>query len=186
MSPGLPSTPGWNFPWPGRYRDGMDSRLRSIYLQDHLAAATGISELAKRAAGSNRHGELGELLARLAREIDEDHHALLDVMGELGVRPDPVKRSFAWTAEKVGRLKPNGRLLGYSPLSRVTELEGLHLGISHKLSLWQVLEATSAAEIASADPGELIARARSQLADLEPHRIAAAREAFAGEPAPSG
>ena len=164
----------------------MDSKLRAIYLQDHLAAATAFGELAKRVAGSNREGALGELLERLAREIAEDHEALLDVMKELGVRPDPVKRSFAWTAEKLGRLKPNGRLLSYSPLSRAIELEGLHLGISHSLSLWQALEATSRSEIGVADPGELAARARRQLDELEPHRIAAAREAFAAEPVASG
>lgn len=162
----------------------MDSKLRAIYLQDHLAAATAFGELSKRAAGSNREGPLGALLGRLAEEIAEDHKALLDVMSELGIRPDPVKRSFAWTAEKLGRLKPNGRLLSYSPLSRVIELEGLHLGISHNLSLWQVLEATSAAEISDCDPGELSARARRQLDELEPHRIAAAREAWPAPAAP--
>ena len=78
-----------------------------------------------------------------------------------------------------------GRLLGYSPLSRVIELEGLHVGISGKLSLWQSLEATSAGEMRVADLGELSARAQRQLAELEPYRIAAAREAFAGVEAPS-
>ena len=158
----------------------MDSKLRAIYLQDHLAAATGVGELAKRAAGSNRGSDLGELLERLSGEVAEDHAALREVMGELGVRPDPVKRSVVWTAEKLGRLKPNGRLFSYSPLSRVVELEALHAGISHTMSLWQVLEATSGAEISAADPGELSDRARRQLSELEPHRIAAAREAFAG------
>jgi len=42
-----------------------------------------------------------------------------------------------------------------------------------------LLEATSGAEISAADPGELSDRARRQLSELEPHRIAAAREAFA-------
>jgi hypothetical protein len=158
-------------------------KLRAIYLRDHLAAATAGHELAKRTAASNRGSDLGALLERLEGEIGEDRQALLEVMGELGVGGDPVKSSLAWTAEKVGRLKPNGRLLGYSPLSRVIELEGLHIGISGKLSLWQALEATSSAEVSVADFAELIARAQRQLADLEPHRIAAAREAFAGEAA---
>ena len=164
----------------------MSTNLRAIYLQDHLAGATAGHELAKRAAASNSDTELGEFLRRLEREIAEDFQSLLDVMDELGVRPDPIKRSLAWGAEKVGRLKPNGRLLGYSPLSRVVELEGLHVGISGKLSLWQLLETTSGAEISSADLGELIARAQRQLGGLEPHRMAAAQEAFATWPAAGG
>lgn len=163
----------------------MDNRLRGIYLQDHLAGSTAGQELAKRAAGSNAGGELGEFLSRLAQEIAEDREALVAVMDELGVRGDRLKSSMAWGAEKVGRLKPNGRLLSYSPLSRVVELEGLHIGISGKLSLWQTLEATSAGEISSVDLGELIARAQRQLAGLEPHRIAAATEAFGAAPAPA-
>jgi hypothetical protein len=160
------------------YRAGMDSKLRAIYLQDHLAGATAGNELAKRAASSNPDGELGALLARLADELDEDRRALLDVMGELEVSPDPLKRTLAWTAEKFGRLKPNGRLLSYSPLSRVVELEGIHIAITHNLVLWQTLGATSGAEISSAEPDLLGERARRQLAELEPHRIDAAREAF--------
>ena len=38
-----------------------------------------------------------------------------------------------------GRLKPNGQLTGYSPLSRLVELEGLSLGITGKLGLWRAL-----------------------------------------------
>ena len=39
----------------------------------------------------------------------------------------------------MGRLKPNGQLTGYSPLSRVVELEGLALGMTGKLALWKAL-----------------------------------------------
>lgn len=158
----------------------MGSDLRAIYLQDHWAGSTVGSELAKRAASSNKGTELGDFLARLSGELDTDRQALQAVMDELGVSADRLKSSVAWGAEKVGRLKPNGRLLSYSPLSRLVELEGLHVGISGKLSLWQNLQATSAAEIAAVDLGDLIARAQAQLAELEPHRKAAAAQAFAG------
>lgn len=163
------------------YRACVDNRLRAIYLQDHLAGATAGTELAKRAAGSNAGGELGSFLDRLAGEIAEDRETLLAVMEELDVSVDRLKSSVAWSAEKLGRLKPNGRLLSYSPLSRLVELEGLHIGISGKLSLWQVLEATSAGEVESVDLREQVARTQRQLADLEPFRVAAAGEAFAGE-----
>jgi hypothetical protein len=161
----------------------MNEKLRGIYLNDHLAGATGGHELARRAAGSNEGTELGDFLARLAVEIGEDRETLQEVMSALGVGVDHLKRSLGWTAEKFGRLKPNGQVLGYSPLSRLVELEGLHVGISGKLSLWQVLAATSAAELGAFDLDELVARAQRQLAGLEPFRIAAAREAFEA-PAP--
>ena len=64
-------------------------------------------------------------------------------MDRLGVRKDPLKPAAAWMAEKLGRLKLNGQLSGYSPLSRVVELEGLHIGITGKLELWKALELTA-------------------------------------------
>jgi len=156
----------------------MNEKLRAIYLNDHLAGATAGTELARRAAGSNEGTELGSFLGGLAGEIDEDRKALEEVMDRLGVRADPLKRTFAWGAEKLGRLKPNGQLLGYSPLSRLVELEGLHIGVAGKLSLWQVLRATSSAELDGVDLDRLVARAERQLAALEPFRLGAAREAF--------
>lgn len=165
------------------YGAGMNEKLRAIYLNDHLAGATAGSELAARVAGSNPDGELGEFLSRLVDEIDEDRQSLEDVMSRLGVGVDHVKRGVAWGAEKLGRLKPNGQLRGYSPLSRLVELEGLHVGISGKLSLWQVLAATSATELEGVDIDELIARAQRQLAGLEPFRIIAAAEAFEADAA---
>ena len=156
----------------------MTRNLRAIYLNDHLAGATAGTELAKRAHASNQGSDLGEFLEGLAAEIEEDRNSLLEIMSGLGVGTDPVKPRVAWAAEKLGRLKPNGQLRGYSPLSRQLELEGLHVGISGKLSLWQSLAATSAAELPGIDLARLIARAERQLATLEPFRIAAARDAF--------
>jgi hypothetical protein len=161
----------------------MSHKLRGIYLNDHFAGSVAGHELARRAAGSNEGTDLGTFLERLATEIGEDREALADVMERLGVHADPVKRTLAWGAEKVGRLKPNGRLLGYSPLSRLVELEGLRVGISGKLSLWEALDATPTPELAELDFAELAGRARRQLAELEPFRLAAAREAFAADSA---
>ena len=50
---------------------------------------------------------------------------------------------MGWTGEKLGRLKLNGQLLGYSPLSRLIELEGLMLGIAGKLAMWIALSSRS-------------------------------------------
>lgn len=157
---------------------GIDEqKLLSIYLNDHLAGATAGVELARRAAASNRGTPLGDFLAGLAAEIGEDREALCELMSHLGVRRDRVKVAGGWVGEKLGRLKLNGQLTGYSPLSRLIELEGLHIGITGKLELWRMLRGTGRAP-GPVDLEELIGRADAQRRALAPHRKQAARIAF--------
>lgn len=154
--------------------------LLATYLNDHLAGATVGRELARRAASSNRGSDLGGFLEELAAEIDSDRDALIEVMGALEVGTDRLKVLGGWAAEKIGRLKPNGRLLGYSPLSRLIELEGLLLGVRGKLALWLALKEIQGEHPAllEVDLMELAARAESQIGGLEPYRLSAAREAL--------
>jgi hypothetical protein len=49
------------------------------------------------------------------------------------------KAVLAMAAERVGRLKPNGRLLRPSPLSALLEVEILRGAVMGKLSGWQTL-----------------------------------------------
>lgn len=151
----------------------------SIYLNDHLAGATLGLELAKRSRASNRGTPLGDFLDRLAREIAEDRETLKSLMAELGIRSDPVKTYGAWAAEKVGRLKLNGQLRGYSPLSRLVELEGLKAGINGKRSMWGALERVLGTASPGFDFAELASRADRQEAEVEEHRLAAAEVALA-------
>ena len=159
----------------------MADRLLAIYLQDHYAGATAGAELARRARASNEGTPLGEFLGRLSEDVAEDREALKEIMDERGVRADPVKNALGWGAEKLGRLKPNGQITGYSPLSRIVELEGLHVGISGKLSLWQNLRTVFGVEVAGHDIDALVARAQAQLDALAEHRAEAARVAFEDE-----
>jgi len=147
----------------------------SIYLNDHLAAAVGAVQLARRAARQNRGSEYGEVLERLAAEIDEDRHALQDLMKQLGVRGDPVKLLASVAGEKLGRFKLNGELTRYSPLSRLKELELLSLGVEGKLALWRALRANVDADV---DFDPLIQRATAQRRRLERLRVKAAAEAL--------
>lgn len=160
----------------------MNHRLLSIYLNDHLAGATSGRELAGRAAGNNRGSEYGAFLSDLAREIDEDRVTLLALMRDLSVGIDHAKVIGGWLVEKAGRLKLNGSLLSYSPLSRVVELEALALGVTGKRSLWVALDELSTAELVLSDAGlpELIARADRQLAGLEEQRRRAVVAALSG------
>ena len=154
--------------------------LLPIYLNDHLAGATAGRELARRTAASNRGTSYGAFLERLAQEVDEDRRALLELMRALDVGVDRVKVIAAWTLEKPGRLKLNGRLRGYSPLSRLLELEVLALAVRGKLALWIALQRFAEHEprLAAADLAGLIERAQRQLAGLEEHRLQAVPDAL--------
>ena len=156
----------------------MTRNRLAIYLNDHLAGATGGLELARRTAGANAGTEFGETLEQLAKEIAEDREALRRVMDELEIGQDRVKVAGGWAAEKFGRLKLNGQLTGYSPLSRLIELEGLHVGITGKLELWRMLNTTVGPRLRRVDLEELIKRAESQRRRLTPLRKAAAEQAF--------
>src|SRR5437660_983467 len=52
--------------------------LLGIYLNDHLAGATGGVELARRSAAAHQGGEAGAALGRLASDVAMDRAALLD------------------------------------------------------------------------------------------------------------
>ncbi|MFC4857682.1 hypothetical protein [Actinophytocola glycyrrhizae] len=157
--------------------------LLGIYLNDHLAGATGGAALATRLARAERGGPLGETLARLAGEIDEDRTALIDMMAALGVPIRRYKTLAALAAERVARLKPNGRLVTRSPLSRVVELEAMRLGVEGKGAAWRTLRvrAETDARLDVARLDALISRARSQIDELERLRVRAVAEAFGGE-----
>ena len=144
-----------------------------IYLNDHLAGATGGMELARRMAGSHDDPAQRMTLQRLAAEITEDRRALLDLMAALGLPVRHYKLSAAWAAEKAARLKLNGRLLSRSPLSSLEELEMLRLGVEGKAAGWRTLRA-----LADTDSrldrdrlDELMARARQQADLLEELRV---------------
>ena len=163
----------------------MDDRLLGIYLNDHLAGSTAGLELAKRCAGRNRGSELGEKLERIVREIEQDRGSLRLVMKRLGATENVAKTSLAWVVERTGRLKLNGRLLSYSPLSLVEELEALRLGVEGKLALWLTLKETRGADprLEGVDLDELARRAEQQSGDLEAMRLKAAVAAFEIAPA---
>jgi hypothetical protein len=150
----------------------VTTRYVPIYLNDHLAGATLGVELARRALKENDEGELGDFLRWLVAQLVEDRAALVSILRGHG-RQSLAKVAGGWAAEKIGRLKTNGHLTTYSPLSRLVELEGLRAGIEAKLSLWRAVEAAGVADVE-----RLIARAEEQRDRLEPHRLAAAQTAL--------
>jgi hypothetical protein len=151
--------------------------LLAIYLNDHLAGSSGGVELARRLRSSNAEDpEMGDPLTQICKEIEDDRGSLVELMEALGIRRQHLKPTLAWVGEKAGRLKLNGRLRGYSPLSRLLELELLQLGVTGKLRMWTALRDNLGERAGGQDLAELEARAsrqRDRLAEL--HRSAASR-----------
>jgi hypothetical protein len=152
--------------------------LLAIYLDDHRTGSSFGLELARRALRENRGTGLGAMLERLVTEIEEDRRTLEDVMDAVGAPRSRLKAGLAVAAERAGRLKLNGRLLGYSPLSRLLELEALSLGITGKRALWRALRLVDDPRLREFDFAALEARADDQLARLQASRLEAARVAF--------
>lgn len=151
------------------------------YLQDHRAGAEMGSDLAHRLADENLDTPYEDFLVGLAREIDQDVVTLEHIMERYAVSKSMLKTAGAKVGEKLARLKPNEQLSGYSPLSRVLELEGLRSGVQGKLGLWDSLAQVAPFDdrLDEREMADLQRRAERQLQRLREHHAMAAREAFA-------
>jgi hypothetical protein len=151
-----------------------------IYLNDQLALGILWRELARRSQRNNSGTAVGEALARVSTGIAEDVETFQQIMHRLGIGINPIKIGVAVAAERLGRLKPNGRMSGYSPLSQFLELDVLAMGIDGKKLLWTTLRdlAGLGSRLPDIDFDYLIERAEQQRADLEPFRARAGTNAF--------
>lgn len=160
----------------------MSRTLLGIYLNDHLAGAMAGVELVRRLAKAEGEWAGNGKLDRLADEVTADRDALMEIMAALD---EPVRWLgvwAAWGAEKLGRLKLNGRVVARSPLSRVLELEAMRVAVEGKLAAWRCLRMRAAQDprLDTARLDELIAGGRSQVARLERLRLRAVTELFGG------
>jgi len=123
----------------------VDRQLLRIYLSDHVAGAAGALSRAQRMARAYRETPLGPPLDRFAGELADERTLLLETADGLGLSLSRWKSLASATAERVGRLKPNGRLAAASPLSALLELEVLSGGVSAKRGIWASLGTWSGA-----------------------------------------
>jgi len=147
-------------------------QLLTIYMNDQLAAGVLWREVARRSQRSNRGTPTGDALQRVATAIAEDVVTFEQIMDRLGLRRSRIKPALAVAAERVGRLKLNGRLTSYSPLSRFAELDFLAIGIEGKKQLWENLRdcAELATRLPDVDFDRLVERAQRQRDEIEPFR----------------
>ena len=151
-----------------------------VYLNDHLAGSAAGLELAEKLRDNNQGTELGNVMAGLHHDIEQDRSALEELMGQLEVARHPVKEAAGWVLERLSRLRLNPALTGSTELTRLMETEALSLGIEGKQAMWLALKEAAATNprLAGTDYDRLIERARSQRRALEPHRLAAAVASF--------
>ena len=149
-------------------RNRVANRWLGIYLRDHYAASAGGVALARRALGPHHP---------VAAQIAQDRATLEDVMRQLGVEPSQMKVRLVQVAERLGRLKPNGRLFGRSPLTPVVELEVLVAGIRAKEALWTAL-LRAEQDLPRVDLEALAESARAQARAVDEQRLSAGTEAF--------
>ncbi|MFL5899165.1 MAG: hypothetical protein ACJ76D_12040 [Solirubrobacterales bacterium] len=159
--------------------DADANRFLAVYLNDHLAGATLGVELARRLRSSNQgDAEMGQPIAQICAEVEADRETLVALMERLEVGRDQVKPVLAKVAERLGRLKLNGQIFGYSPLSRVLELEVLSGLVGAKMQLWNALEQSFGDSLEGFDFHDLAARADNQGQRLEDLHLAAAQRAL--------
>ena len=156
------------------------NELLGVYLNDHLAGSAAGIELAEKLRDNNQGTELGNTMAALHRDIEQDRATLEELMARLEVERHPVKEAAGWAQEKLSRLRLNPALTGAAELTRLLETEALSLGIEGKLAMWLALKEAAAVNprLDGTDFDRLIERARGQRRTLEPHRVAAGQRAF--------
>src|SRR5215203_3164099 len=107
----------------------MNKDLLGIYLSDHLAGATAGCRRMRRLADAERQATDGEMLQRIADEIDQDRTTLLSIVEAEGIEPRWYKTAMAKVGEAVGVVKSNGTLFHRSPLTSLVELEAMRMGV---------------------------------------------------------
>lgn len=156
----------------------MPDKQLSTYLNDHIGGSKFGIDLAMRIAKSHEGTQTGLTFSYIAREIQQDRETLRALMFELGIHRTVVKRVVAAVAEEAVRLKPNGEIIGHSPLSSLIDMETLSVGVEGKRLLWKALQAASV-NVEDIDYEELIRRAESQRRRIEAERLKAAAQAIA-------
>ena len=159
-----------------------NAELLGVYVNDHLAAATGGIELVCRMLGVHRGARWERPLEQLLGELREERAALRSVTRALGIPVRQYKQLGVWLAEKASRVKLNGRLLARSPLSDLVEFEFLASAVRGKRSGFETLRILAEVDdrLDRAELDRLIDQAHRQYEWLTRTRREVAADVFGG------
>lgn len=149
------------------------------YLRTHLATSDAEIDLFDRAAKGLPEPWAAEV-RRIHGQLVGERADLRAMMKALGIRKNPVLGTLARSAERVGRLKPNGDLLHRTAMTDLVELEAMAVTLAARLARWESLRAIADDE-PTLDPvelGRLVKQARAQRKSLGKMHTAAARRAL--------
>jgi hypothetical protein len=161
----------------------MNKKDLTIYLNDHLAGSVSAIELVDRLIETYKGKPLEPFFTNLRNEIDADQRTLQDLIKKLGEKESAMRKTGAWVAEKLARMKVRVSDSEKDQMGLLDALEGLLLGITGKGALWRALEAASenVASLRGLDYGRLQQRAREQCELVEAKRLESAREVLKSE-----
>ena len=156
-----------------------DDRL-VIYLNDHLALIAAERELATRACRANTSTKFADMLATHVDDLARQHTLIRSALDQTDGTPNRFKPFAARLGERLGRLKLNGQLTGYSPLSRIVEFEGLLASGTLRAQLWATVTETHLlrASSMSDDLSEAIQQTEHHISALTEALTTARTEAF--------
>ncbi len=158
----------------------MADKAIDVYLNDHLGGAMLGSDLAEQISERSEGTPLGEVMSKLAAEIEEDRETLLRLMDQMETSRNPIKQVGGWMAEKASRVKFSGVGSGEPDHGLFMALETLRLGVAGKRCLWLALDRVREQyePLSTLDLARLIERAESQEETLERERLAAGTHAL--------
>lgn len=165
---------------------GLDTSVLELYLNDHLAGASGGRDRAHRMAKDHADLPIAGELATFARQLDDEWDRVDRLIKELDLDTLRYRQLAASVGEKLGRLKLNRRLTQRSPMTPLLETELMRGAVNAKRGLWQVMEALAPRlQLDPAEWQELDAQAVDQSELLDRVHAALRSDAFVPGSRPS-
>jgi hypothetical protein len=161
--------------------------LLGIYVNDHLAAATGGIELVSRMLSRHRQTRYEPQLEQLLDELRDERTGVRRSLEALGLPVRQYKQVGAWIGEKLSRAKLNGRVLSRSPLSDLVEFEFIATAVLAKRAGFETLREVAAVDtrLDAAMLDRFITQADEQHQWLAAARREVAARVFGGDPGPA-
>src|SRR4051812_49671192 len=105
----MPSSPGGPVSVPSAAGALRNPELLGVYVNDHLAAATGGIELVSRMVSRHRQSEYEPKLEQLLDELRDERAGVRRSLEALGLPVRQYKQAGAWIGRKLSPAQPDGR-----------------------------------------------------------------------------